>query len=436
MQYSRHNIASPVKGSGHHFIINLLSGQADIVPDDEMEAFFSGSGNLQQFREKGYLADPEGEKEVFKEAYLDFLDKRDSSEVQLFLVPWYSCNFSCVYCYQERYEQQETLISADTIDAFFSYIDNEFKYQKKYITLFGGEPLLPGGPYRERIERIAAAAAARNLDIAVVTNGYHLSGYLDILSKGGIREIQVTLDGTESIHDSRRPLKSGGGTFKTVAGAVTETLGRGIPVNLRVVADLENIPGLHELADYAEKNGWTGNSYFKTQMGRNYELHTCQVNRQVLLSRIDFAKTLFAEFEKHPSLMNFYKPSFSVAKHLKEQGKLPQPLFDSCPGCKTEWAFDLSGRIYSCTATVGKEGEAVGRFYPDIMKNESAIGEWAGRDILSIPECADCEVSLACGGGCAAVAKHNHGRLNAPDCRPVKELLELGIPFYFNEDLT
>jgi uncharacterized protein len=39
-------------------------------------------------------------------------------------------------------------------------------------------------------------------------------------------------------------------------------------------------------------------------------------------------------------------------------------------------------------------------------------------------------VQLACGGGCAALAKNQTGRLHAPDCRPVKELLGLGMALY------
>ena len=69
---------------------------------------------------------------------------------------------------------------------------------------------------------------------------------------------------------------------------------------------------------------------------------------------------------QHPAILQFHKPAYSVSKFLFENGELPDPLFDSCPGCKTEWAFDYTGRIYSCTATVGKPGEELGTFYPEV----------------------------------------------------------------------
>jgi uncharacterized protein len=120
-----------------------------------------------------------------------------------------------------------------------------------------------------------------------------------------------------------------------------------------------------------------------------------------------------------------------VSKFLFENGILPDPLFDSCPGCKTEWAFDYTGKIYSCTATVGKSGEELGTFYPLVSKRNDLISNWEDRDVTSISKCADCSVKLACGGGCASVAANNSGDLMSPDCRPVKELLELGISYYF-----
>ncbi len=112
---------------------------------------------------------------------------------------------------------------------------------------------------------------------------------------------------------------------------------------------------------------------------------------------------------------------------------MPEPLFDACTGTKTEWAFDYTGNFYACTATVGKEGESLGTFYPEVKQFTDAIEEWGDRDILSIPKCRDCNLALICGGGCASMAKNYNGTLNSHDCRPVTELLELGIGHYFKE---
>jgi uncharacterized protein len=54
-----------------------------------------------------------------------------------------------------------------------------------------------------------------------------------------------------------------------------------------------------------------------------------------------------------------------------------------------------------------------------------------GINVTSIPECKECSVQLACGGGCASVSRNRTGTVYSPDCRPVKKLLELGFNAYF-----
>ena len=137
----------------------------------------------------------------------------------------------------------------------------------------------------------------------------------------------------------------------------------------------------------------------------------------------------------HPDILEFYKPAYSVAKFLSENGELPDPLFDACPACKTEWAFDYTGQIYSCTATVGKSDESLGSFYPDSYTQRiQLLINGRARDMTVIPECKDCSVQLACGGGCGSVAKNRTGNISSADCRPVKELLELGFSAYFENN--
>jgi uncharacterized protein len=269
--------------------------------------------------------------------------------------------------------------------------------------------------------------------VAVVTNGYNIAEYIDLLKKASIREIQITLDGTEEVHNIRRPLKGGGSTFQRIIDGIDLLLKEQIPVNLRVVVDKDNLENLTALASFAKEKGWTENSLFKTQLGRNYELHHCQVNPDRLYDRLSLYEKLYTMIEENPVIMEFHKPAFSVSKFLWEKGELPQPLFDACPGGKTEWAFDYTGSIYACTATVGKKGEELGVFYPTVELYEDEIDLWEDRDVTAINQCKSCSVQHLCGGGCAAIAKNKTGSLHGPDCRPVKELLELGISLYFNK---
>lgn len=431
MQPSRHNILSQIPGTDTWCLANLLSGEADLLESHEAEAFQRGAPlDPGQFAAKGYLVEPEEEERRYRRAWLDFAQARDQDEVQLFFVPDQACNFDCDYCFQEGYERPSAEAFDEVAAAFFAWIDARFAGRRRYLTLFGGEPLLPSPAARRRIETLVRGAADRELDIAVVTNGYTIKEYLPLLMQARVREVQITLDGPPEVHDRRRPLKGGGATFERVAAGVDATLAAGLPVNLRVVLDRDNLPHLPALARIAVERGWTDHPSFKTQLGRNYELHTCQVDQSRLYSRIELAAALHALATKHPDVLRFHKPAFSISRFLFEQGRLPDPLFDACPGTKTEWAFDATGRIYACTATVGKTGEVLGRFWPQVALDEARIERWQDRDVMAIEGCRNCPVQLACGGGCAAVAFNRTGDLHQTDCRPVAELLGLGASLY------
>ena len=439
MKYSRYNIFSKIRDSENYFIVNLLSGNADILDSVDAESIVAiqkgevidNKEFLSELAVKGYIADESEEKKEYRRKYLDFIDSREKDEVQIFFVTNYSCNFNCSYCYQDQYNNPAVELNKDIIDAFFGYVKNEFSARRKYVTIFGGEPLLNSPKQKDLIAYIIERSVEADLSLCFVTNGYCLEEYIPVLRKGKIREVQVTLDGTESVHNTRRSLKGGGGTFNKIVKGVDACLKDEINVNLRMVVDKENIDNLSGLAQFAIDKGWTKSRNFKTQIGRNYELHHCQSSPEKLFDRVSLYESIFELIKDHPHILEFYKPAYSVSKFLAEKGELPEPLFDSCPACKTEWAFDYMGKIYSCTATVGKAEESLGTFYPVVSRKESVIEQWESRDVTSIAGCRECSVQLACGGGCGSVARNRTGSICSTDCRPVKELMEIGFKAYF-----
>lgn len=440
ISYSAFNIFSKIKDSDNFFILNLLSGNADILTASEAkklkllkEGKTENSEFMEELTRKGYFADAYSEKALFRQKYFDFLDSRDKDEIQIFFVTNYSCNFACNYCYQDQYTNPGTGLTLNVIDAFFSHIISQFREKRKYITIFGGEPLLPGESHKGLIKYIIDKANNHGLELCFVTNGFTLTEYIDIIKIANVREIQVTLDGTSEIHNRRRFLKGGGHTFEKIVKGIDACLENDIPVNLRMVLDKENIDNLPALAQFAAEKGWADNRLFKTQAGRNYELHHCQLSNDKLFSRISLYEKIYELIKENKHILKFYKPAYSVSKFLSENGVLPEALFDSCPACKTEWAFDYTGSIYPCTATVGKSDESIGTFYPEYHLNTDRVEEWERRDITSIEKCQTCNLRLACGGGCGSVAGNKNGQVCSPDCRPVQELLELGFAAYFSE---
>ncbi|OGR15142.1 MAG: hypothetical protein A2341_21520 [Deltaproteobacteria bacterium RIFOXYB12_FULL_58_9] len=435
LKQSGHNILAPLP-DGDWIVINPLAQNADVMSPAEARGLAEQEyKDVETLQGRGYVVDPEEEAKRFRRAYLDFIRRRDNEEIQLFFVPGYGCNFACDYCYQESYETNGGA-NIDVVDAFLAYVDTAFAGKQKYVTLFGGEPLLPGASRRATLSRLVEGLRQRHIDLAVVTNGYHLKSYLPVLTTAHIREIQITLDGVAKTHDARRPLHGGGRTFDRVVAAVNACLNAELNVNLRVVLDRNNLNGLVDLAAFAQHQGWTASPHFKTQLGRNYELHTCPAHPERLYSRLELYQALHGLYKEHPDLLDFHRPDFSVSRGLIESGTLPGPVFDACPGAKTEWAFDATGKIFACTATVGKPGEELGRFYPTVELNDDAVEQWESRDVLSIEACRNCPTQLICGGGCAAMARNRTGRLSETDCRPVPEMIALGVDLYRGHERT
>ncbi len=446
LYYSKYNLVLPLQDSVYKYaVLNSLSGAFDLATEKEGELLSAysqtqedtSSGLSAYLKARGYLFESQAEEDALVERkFAEFQDVLQESAPQVLLIPTYNCNLACVYCFQNGIKDKTALITPDVVDAFFAILPEIYPFQKPFITLFGGEPLVYSPKQSEIIAYIVDKAAELDYEIAAVTNGYDLVQYLDVLTKAKVREIQVTIDGPQNLHDARRHTKNGKGTFDQIMQGLTEAISLGIPINLRAVVDKTNFAGLVDLANELEQRGWLDlpPEKFKTQIGRNYELFECYATPKHLLDQVEHWAKVVELSEQYPVLKKFHQPEFKGIKHLVQTGELYLPTFDTCPACKTEWVFDLYGQIYGCTANTGREEYSLGTFYPQLQLNSSEIGEWQKRNVLNIPECRDCDVSLICGGGCGVVAKEKNGSVLSPDCRPIKGILEQGLK-YFQSDI-
>lgn len=448
MHLAKNNIIVPIKNSEPtlYAIMNPISGSFDLMGNDERQLLKNIKKTLltrPQFvsylLERGYAyRDAAAEQRAISQAYAEFQEEIKNSQVQLMLVPTYGCNLACTYCFQHGVDDRPVLITKEVVDAFFEYAKTNFsdRSQKPFITLFGGEPLVSSPAQRAIIEYIVERCASEGYELAAVTNGYDFVEYADLLSKAAIKEIQFTLDGSRTIHDSRRATANHKGTFDRVVAGIDKAVSLGMPVNLRSVVDLANIEDLVSLATFAEERGWLNLSpeRFKTQIGRNYELFECYAKPQHLMTQIELWGRVAELSRQYPVLGKFHRPDFKGIRYVVETGEMPMATFDTCPAGKTEWVFDLNGEIFGCTASCGRDEYKLGSFWPEVRLNDAEISTWQQRDVTAIEKCRDCSYNVICGGGCGVVAaNHNSGEILAPDCRPIRELLEIGVDYYADD---
>jgi len=451
MILAKNNVIVKIENSNPptYAIMNPVSGSFDIMGDREnqlLRDLSAGKTVDSEFEEylleRGYVyIDQNSQNAAIEEAYKEFSSEIGQSPVQLMLVPTYGCNLSCTYCYEHGIDDRPVLITREVVDAFFTYARDTFgnRSPKPFITLFGGEPLVNSPAQRSIIEYIIDKCAEEDYEIAAVTNGYDFVHFVDMLKKVTVKEIQFTLDGTKAVHDARRATTNKKGTFDQVVAGIAAAVDNGIPVNLRSVVDLENIQDLVNLAEYLDAKGWLDlpPQLFKTQLGRNYELFECYSKPQHLMTEVGLWGQFAALSKLYPILAKLHRPDFKGMRRIVDTGEMYMATYDTCPAAKTEWVFDLNGQIYGCTASCGREEYLLGTFWPEKKLNQEAIDTWQSRDVTHISKCTTCSYDAICGGGCGVVAANqNEGRVLSPDCRPIQELLDIGVNYYADELLA
>ena len=329
MYFSRYNLIMPMKENPEfpYAIMNSLSGGFDLVKAQEFDKLqrvkrgdaIDDNEFIQYLTERGYLyPDEEAEKTRLNARWPEFAEALQETAPQVLLVPTYGCNLACTYCYQSGIKQKSQLMTREIADAFFDHLKVQFPNQKPFITLFGGEALNGSARQKEIIDYIVKKAAQDGYAITAVTNGYDLMSYLDILQQATVKEIQITLDGPQEVHDQRRHTIGGQGTYTKIMLGVEEAVRRGIPINLRAVMDKSNFEELVILAEDLDSRGWLDlpPQRFKTQVGRNYELFECSATPAHLLSHAEHWAMFVELAEKYPVLKKFHKPEFKGINHL------------------------------------------------------------------------------------------------------------------------
>lgn len=435
---SRYNLVTQIDENSYA-IFNPLSGAFDIADSKEKEAFESGvaqdSTQEEYWLERGYyFKDASSEQQYVNKRYFDFFDVSNENQIQFMLVLTYGCNFNCEYCYQRGVDTSKNVMSVDMLDAFIDFvIDYRNKHKKDVIvSLFGGEPLLPGKKHQELISHLIARLSLEKIPLTVVTNGYNLEEYIPLLSNADIKEIHVSLDGDRDEHDRRRQTKDGKDSFNKILNGMHAAKDAGFPINVRLITDKKTMSTLPGLAERLEEEGFFDlpKGRFKTSLGRNYELINEYVKPEDLFDLDQMYSAYVKLMLEFPILEKLHMPSFFGVTKVAKEGEMYVPSFDTCPAGKSEFVFDSSGSIFGCTASCGRDGYELGSFYPEVKWNNEELRAWKSRNILNIEECKECSVGVICGGGCGVIAKDREGKVHSPNCKPIKEVMDIGIQYY------
>jgi len=439
MQLNRYRLEYPL--DEETLVINTLNGAIDILPnelvrllhvlpemqvadltDEQKEA-------VQQLKTRGYVYESASDEEKRLEQAMVYACKIQT--MQYVICPTYTCNFRCPYCFESHdIHEQVSLLTDAQLDAIWEAVDRfqqESGLADGVFNLFGGEPFLPFT--QEIVRKICDKAVELDFKIGCNTNGYHLPAFLDLLEAYRDRfSLTITVDGPEEVHDQRRILAGGQGTFRRIEEGIFLAVERGLRVTVRVNIDKTNIDSVSALVEHYRANGLLGRPGFKVHFAPITD-HTCQSNGENLLQGIEIVRRLRRDIPDIDELENqehvlvgtdMYRYIYGVTALDPELQAKAFPFLPNISFCESvqgrKITFGPDNHIYACADLIGRPEYKIGDYYPHFNRSEWKWEKWKSFNSLTIPQCRSCSAAPICGGGCAAEALIVYGNLNQPHC--------------------
>jgi len=392
-------------------IVNPLHETAIKLDEEALTALFEGKyqsfskDEIDALKSMGILVE-----ETFDE--LSFLRKKLIKEEEhleklvkaAFIVTW-ACNFDCKYCFEKKIKPLfgSDSMSVEQIKEAFAFI-NWYAPDCKItgIEITGGEPLLIQN--YNLISEILENAAKNNTNVAITTNGYNLDYYSSLLCKYAeiITGVRVTLDGPKEVHDKRRPLYGGHGTFDKIVKGIETLLANGFDkrkIFIIVKVDEENVNALPELIRFLIGKGWFGNMTIGIGVPHSYGNWDSEKKGNIP------EKLLSIFFENLEWLMNIEvddeRKSIVIPRRVIVDKIIPPVKAIACSGLHSRsLTFAPDGYVYTCMEFAQNKLLPLGKYYPEKQIFEKNITEIKKRNIFNLEMCHDCNLLPVCAGGC------------------------------------
>lgn len=337
----------------------------------------------------------------------NIIQNEDSSTNVEFIVT-YDCNLNCKYCYAIRKNSEMSSILANKATDFAIDLAEKRHSKVMMVQFIGGEPLLNKPAIKIICNKMLKFKNSFGIIMgtSLTTNGVLLErSILDSIRELGPIQVQITIDGPEKIHNSRRPLR-GGNSFREIIKNLTEYQQYIDELVIRINVDYDNIIHVSTLFNYLLKNNITKISltmiptFSHTDKSSHYNNHCFSKNDLV------------------PELRNVWKEALSLGFSPSWN---PFPTFMSCGTVlHSSIAIDPYGDIYKCAAAYGDKSYAVGNIFDGIDTSPNSLyASYIKRDsiLLDSGKCNQCKSLPICMGGCSFRAQRITGSMFEPDCR-------------------
>lgn len=312
----------------------------------------------------------------------------NSSNLMLTIAPTMSCNFRCVYCFEKGQNHNERM-TEETAENIVQFVKERASHLDTLsITWFGGEPLLAINHIKNISTKIIDICKEYKIDYrsSIITNGYQLDvKTAEILKECCVGNIQITIDGPKEIHDKRRPLANGKGTFDVIMNNILKVKGI-LPIVIRINTDYENWKELNDIVNFLKKNmdmkDVTVYLGLVTPSNDNYEGDKCMTDEIYSMFNLQFMKA------NEIPLTNIYpapKGNYCTADHANS------------------WVIDTYGHLYKCWSDIGiieKSLGCINNNNTSMPPNVALLNSYMLYDPTEDERCRECKYLPLCLGGC------------------------------------
>ncbi|MDR2011393.1 MAG: SPASM domain-containing protein [Bacteroidales bacterium] len=325
--------------------------------------------------------------EFYNIKYQTLFNRFYDKHLELTINPTLACNFACPYCFEEN--KTFSTMTDEIENNLIKFIDSYKTINGLSVVWFGGEPLMAFN----RIESISKKILEKDIayEAKMITNGYLLSEkIINSLEKLKINSLQITLDGTEDAHNSRRFLHNGKGTFNKIISNIESILTNSpkTQIIIRVNIDETNAGQFVEIYKYL-LNKWKHlkNPNFYIVPGFVEQSNVCSSVSGCLFDRKKKVKFLGELYENYG---------------LNSLGFYPENDKYECPARNPyHLTIGPEGELYKCWNDIGNVEKIVGNInIKGSLNNTLLTRYYTAADPLEDVKCINCFHFPTCGGGC------------------------------------
>jgi len=347
---------------------------------------------IEQLKSLGFLLDFDiDERVVVREVRR--IGVADKGDVLLTILPTLRCNFACKYCFQRH---SAKTMSIEVEEALLRFLESYVLPGTKSLAIqwYGGEPLL-ALPTLERLShRISATTESHGCRLApacIVTNGSLLSAKnVSRLLKAGVRSAQVTLDGPEAVHNNRRPLANGQGSFNTIIKNIKAAAST-LRIAIRINVDRENRLEIFTLLEQIRDLG------VLDRAAAYVAPVECYISDYTALKNTRMTPEEFAKFFR--SLAQQCLDS-AIPLSSNVNSVSPSMLEYCIAESRSGFVVKPDGELVDCWAKTDCRLEPLANLLkPDTLSHLSTLARVESK-VLSDELCCDCNLLPICIGGC------------------------------------